>query len=146
MIKPTKRRYGYASSDPVQRRKKAEKIIWILEQRRPLRGLRILEIGTGSGIIAACLADRVGPEGDVTAVDVVDQRILRNGYRFIRVSDAGLRCEDQSFDVVVSNHVIEHVGTHSQQLTHLREIHRVHKPEGFGYLAAPNRWAIIEPH
>lgn len=33
-----------------------------------------------------------------------------------------------------------------EQIEHLKEIHRVLKVEGKGYLAVPNRWMLIEPH
>jgi SAM-dependent methyltransferase len=46
----------------------------------------------------------------------------------------------------VSNHVIEHVGPRPIQMDHLREIHRVLRPSGLLYLAAPNKWTVMEPH
>ncbi len=52
----------------------------------------------------------------------------------------------ERFDFVIYNHVIEHVGERPDQLRHLREIHRVLKPEGLLYLAVPNRWTLVEPH
>jgi SAM-dependent methyltransferase len=54
--------------------------------------------------------------------------------------------DSKSFDVVVSNHVIEHVGTRSDQHVHLTELRRVLDPAGTGYLATPTRWALVEPH
>src|SRR3546814_18660903 len=53
---------------------------------------------------------------------------------------------DDSFDVVLSNHVIEHVGEQPEQLAHLSELRRVLTPGGIGYLAVPNRWMLVEPH
>jgi len=83
---------------------------------------------------------------EVVSVDVVDERVVKNGYEFQLVDDVVLPFDDASFDVVVSNHVIEHVGARDSQLTHLKEIHRVMAASGVGYLALPNRWALIEPH
>jgi SAM-dependent methyltransferase len=83
---------------------------------------------------------------EVVSVDVVDERVVEDGYEFQLVDDVLLPFDDASFDVVVSNHVIEHVGARDSQLTHLKEIHRVIAPSGVGYLALPNRWALIEPH
>ena len=48
--------------------------------------------------------------------------------------------------MVISNHVIEHVGDALAQTHHLSEIRRVMKPDGVGYLAVPNRWMLTEPH
>ncbi|MFB1490581.1 MULTISPECIES: class I SAM-dependent methyltransferase [unclassified Thiocapsa] len=146
MNRPSIQRYSHASCDQPQRLLKAEKIIRILKMLRPLAGQRVLEIGTGSGVIAAALAEQVGRDGAVISVDIVDQRIVHAGYQFLKIDNAHLPLSTASFDLVVSNQVIEHVGDHTEQLTHLREIHRVLSPNGIGYLAAPNRWAILEPH
>jgi len=48
--------------------------------------------------------------------------------------------------VVISNHVIEHVGKTDEQENHLQEIRRVLACDGVSYLATPNRWALLEPH
>ena len=50
---------------------------------------------------------------------------------------------DQSFDVVISNHVIEHM-TNADK--HLSEIGRVLKDGGIAYLATPNRLWPWEAH
>ena len=84
--------------------------------------------------------------GKVDAVDLEDQRIVHEGFTFTRVEGTKLPFPDESFDVVVSNHVIGHVGGRSAQLDHLREIHRVLRRDGLAYLAVPNRWALVEPH
>ena len=75
-----------------------------------------------------------------------DQRRTNEGYEFVQVDGTELPFEDGSFDVVLSNHVIEHVGEPSDQLHHLREVRRVLRPEGVCYLAVPNRWGLVEPH
>lgn len=107
--------------------------------------LRILEVGTGAGGIAHYFAQRaVGHT--VEAVDIVDNRQIADGYRFTLVSGTGLPFPDCSFDLVLSNHVIEHVGEEPQQREHLRELKRVLAPRGQVYLAVPNRWMLIEPH
>jgi len=62
------------------------------------------------------------------------------------VQGVKLPFEPDRFDVVISNHVIEHVGDAAAQLRHLQEIRRVLKPEGVAYLAVPNRWMLTEPH
>ena len=50
------------------------------------------------------------------------------------------------FDVVVSNHVIEHVGDREAQRRHLREIARVLVDGGTVYVAVPHRWQLVENH
>lgn len=134
---------SHAVSDPSSRRPKAQKIERLLRLEDCKSRLRILEVGAGSGAIAQFFALR-GHE--VVAVDVVDQRSSTGQYRFLRVSGCSLPFGDASFDVVISNHVIEHVGDRTAQTEHLRELQRVLAPSGRGYLAVPNRWALLEPH
>jgi SAM-dependent methyltransferase len=139
-------RAGYESLDASSREKKAEKIKAILDRERALAGASLLEIGVGSGIIAARFAQFVGPTGAVWGVDIRDSRLVTEGFRFVRTESTSLPFEDEFFDVVLSNHVIEHVGARLDQLTHLREIARVLKKDGVTYLATPNRWTLFEPH
>lgn len=139
-------RRSHAHLDLAHRRRKADKIASLLALHRPLSGLSILEVGAGSGAISALFAERVGERGEVTAVDLVDERVIEDGYRFVPVDGVELPFDDDRFDMVISNHVIEHVGDRRQQLEHLRQIARVMRPDGIAYLAVPNRWALIEPH
>lgn len=139
-------RKPHAPLEVNQRFQKARKIEAILRTTGGLSGLAILEVGTGSGVIAHYLANVVGESGRVVAVDVVDQRQISEGYEFQQVRDTTLPFPDASFDIVISNHVIEHVGERWDQLNHLNEIHRVLKEEGVVYFAVPNRWRIVEPH
>jgi SAM-dependent methyltransferase len=139
-------RQPHAVLDPESRLLKARKIELLLARARPLAGAKVLDIGTGSGVIAAALADAVGPEGDVRAVDVVDQRVATDGYHFTQVRDTALPFDESSFDVVVSNHVLDHVGGADEKARHLAEIARVLRPGGVAYVAVANRWVLVEPH
>jgi SAM-dependent methyltransferase len=139
-------RGAHASLDLESRGLKAEKIRAILAAERDLQGAALLEIGVGSGAIAAHLARAVEPGGEVQGVDVRDLRVVTEGFRFSVVEGTTLPFADGFFDVVVSNHVLEHVGRRQEQLAHLREIARVLKDDGLVYLATPNRWTLVEPH
>lgn len=125
---------------------KAEKIARLLELTPRQQPIRLLEIGAGSGGIAHWFAHHPTLRCEVSAVDVCDSRLVHDGYAFKRVEGVELPFADASFDVVISNHVIEHVGDTDAQLRHLAEIRRVMKPGSTGYLAVPNRWMLIEPH
>ncbi len=128
------------------RAKKALKIAKILDLCESAHPISLLEIGTGSGGIAHYFATEARQNFDVYAVDVHDSRVVTQGYEFKLVAGTDLPYGDQKFDVVISNHVIEHVGTMEDQQHHLLEILRVLKNDGIVYLAAPNRWMLIEPH
>lgn len=139
-------RRGHAVLDLASRDFKAMKIARLIgaDAKGPPR--RMLEIGTGSGGIAHYFGSAAGMGWDVEAVDVEDVRLISDGYHFTLVDDVVLPFADSSFDVVVSNHVIEHVGDARQQSRHLAEIARVLRPGGVGYLAVPCRWMLVEPH
>jgi len=136
-------RHGYAV---VQNRKtKAEKILAVLGDYlgKPVVSLKILDIGAGNGELAEHIA---GQGNEVTSVDVVDQISsdrVKEIITFIKVEDEALPFADNTFDVVISNHVIEHV---PNQTKHLNEINRVLKESGACYFATPNRFFIKEQH
>lgn len=139
-------RRAHADVNMVARALKAKKIEALLGLRAWPNGGSLLEVGTGSGGIAYHFAHGAAQHWRVSAVDIVDNRQVMEGYDFQLVQGVTLPFEGQSFDVVISNHVIEHVGDKSSQLHHLLELRRVLKPGGRAYLAVPNRWMIIEPH
>lgn len=139
-------RQPHAITDLASRRHKALKIERLLGLD-PRRGpLQLLEIGTGSGGIAHYFATHPALQCAVTAVDVHDNRQVHDGYDYVTVHGVDLPFHGAQFDVVISNHVIEHVGDAAAQMRHLAEIRRVMKPDGVGYLAVPNRWMLTEPH
>lgn len=139
-------RLPHAVLDMDSRRHKALKIERLLDLRPGERPVRMLEIGCGSGGISHYFATHPSIRCDVQAVDVHDNRLATDGYRFALVDGVALPFADGSFDVVISNHVVEHVGMPEAQRGHLRELHRVMAPDGIGYLAVPNRWMLVEPH
>lgn len=139
-------RQPHAVLDLPSRRLKGLKIERLLDLASRPQPIRMLEVGTGSGGIAHYFGTHPQLRCDVDAVDVHDNRLVTDGYRYHRVCDTRLPFADDSFDVVLTNHVIEHVGGAAAQHRHLAEIHRVMKSGGVGYLAVPNRWMLTEPH
>lgn len=139
-------RKPHESKDLFSRNLKALKIERLLDLADRPQPIRILEVGTGSGGIAHYFGTHVQLRCDVDAVDVHDNRQVTDGYRYHQVHDTQLPFADESFDVVLTNHVIEHVGDESAQRAHLAELHRVLRSDGVGYLAVPNRWMLVEPH
>jgi ubiquinone/menaquinone biosynthesis C-methylase UbiE len=135
---PMKR--SHANADRATREAKARGIEATLkEQVGDVRERDVLDVGTGAGYIASYLAPRCR---SLLSVDVVDERVTRD-FDFQLVTSETLPMPDSSFDLVISNHVIEHV---DDQLLHLQEIRRVLRPGGVCYLATPNKYALLEPH
>jgi arsenite methyltransferase len=100
-------------------------------------GERVLDLGSGSGMDVFCAATSVGETGRVVGVDFTDAQIAnaeslaeRNGIdnvRFVEASIDRLPFDDSSFDVVISNGVINLSPRKSRVLA---EIRRVLRPGG----------------
>lgn len=131
---------SHADSDEALRKKKANKIISVLKKHADLAQCHLLDIGTGSGHIAQLLGNKCKK---VTSVNLNDERVVTEGYEFIKVNDVYLPFENDSFDIVVSNQVIEHL---PYQDIHINEIYRVLRKGGIAYVATPSKYALIEPH
>src|SRR5690348_18512270 len=114
-------RQPHAVPDLPSRRLKGLKIERLLGLAESPKPIRLLEVGAGSGGIAHYFGTHPELQCEVDAVDVHDNRLVADGYRFQLVSDTRLPFRDQSFDVVLTNHVIEHVGDATAQLAHLKE-------------------------
>ena len=81
----------------------------------------------------------------LTAVGMEDASFLEDlyGITFIQTAGRSLPFPDQSFDLVVSFAVIEHVGTPQQQTDFVQELCRVGKQV---CVSTPNRWFPVEVH
>jgi SAM-dependent methyltransferase len=130
---------GYASLDAPHRFRKARKIEHLLGG---VEGAELLDLGSGSGLLAEYLASR-GAKVQCADRDLPPESLA---LPFTRIESDDLPFADAQFDVVVFNHVIEHVGDRPQQRAILREIDRVLKPGGRLYVAVPSKWALVEPH
>lgn len=139
-------RLPHAVLDLPSRRWKAMKIERLMALESHAAPVRMLEVGVGAGGIAHYFATHESGKYEVQGVDVLDSRMVHAGYGFTQVEGTQLPFPNQVFDIVLSNHVIEHVGPEHSQMLHLAELRRVLAPEGAGYLAVPNRWMLVEPH
>lgn len=133
----------HAILEESSRYQKAKKIHLLVEKFGLQKKGTLLEVGTGSGFIAAYFTKIFSK---VNSVDVNDQRQTSENIHFKKIEGTKLPFEDKFFDLVITNHVIEHVGDYENQINHLKEISRVLKKDGILYLAVPNRWRLIEPH
>ncbi|MGA8209693.1 MAG: methyltransferase domain-containing protein, partial [Nocardioidaceae bacterium] len=100
-------------------------------------GMRVLDVGSGPGTITADLADLVGPNGSVTALERTERaldlsraEIARRGVTtvdFVVGDAAALDLPDDRYDVVHAHQVLQHL---ADPVSALREMRRVCKPGG----------------
>ncbi len=111
---------------------------------QPLRGLRVLDVGCGGGILSESLA-KLG--ADVTGVDVVEKNIaiaalharqskLLIDYRFCTAAE--LSGEGARFDVVLNMEVVEHV---ADVAAFMGDCARLTAEDGVMFVATINRTA-----
>src|SRR5262245_16428671 len=101
-------------------------------------GWHCLEVGGGSGSVAAWMADRVGTSGSVLVTDIDPRFIERSGRR--KLANVELRHHDigtdplpaQAFDLIHARLVLQHVPQRQQALERLMA---ALKPRG---------WLVIE--
>lgn len=115
--------------------------------KKSSKGKKLLDFGCGVGDVALGLS-RFGY--DIIAVDK-DKRAIE----IAKVGNKQFKCEinfqtisgsinyKNKFDVVIFNHVIEHVKNPDKTL---REIHAALKPNGIVYVTTVNKLYPIDPH
>ena len=106
-------------------------------------GEKVLDIGSGSGVVASAISRAVGSSGLVVALDTSIEMLKRHqAGAWIRTvaSVPGLPFTDEVFDVVTAGFVLSHISDYS---TALKQINRVLRPKGrFGMTA----WTGSTPH
>jgi 2-polyprenyl-3-methyl-5-hydroxy-6-metoxy-1,4-benzoquinol methylase len=135
--------------DESSRRQKASKMVAVICHflgRDDLRGLRVLDVGCSGGIVAAELrangAAVVGIDIDRPGVTTA-AATFGDEVDFVLADSEDLPLTDGSFDVVVCNHIYEHVVDPDRLFAELR---RVTRPGGALYLGLANRYWVMEPH
>ncbi len=136
-------------SDETSRRRKGAKIVHVLRHflgRETLDGLTVADVGCSTGYIADELANAganpIGVDIDVPGLHAAESR-FGGRVAFVCANGEALPLPDRSLDVVVFNHIYEHVVSPEAVLA---ELHRVLKPGGALYLGLANRLGVIEPH
>lgn len=154
MSRVRERQLAYSDSqvlmlDEESRRAKATKIAAIIQHfrgRSSLDGLDVLDVGCSGGIVADELHRRgarmVGLDIDIPGLSKARDRFAESAS-FICADSERMPLADASVDVVICNHVYEHVVDPEQLLAELR---RVVRPDGLLYLGLGNRLGVIEPH
>jgi arsenite methyltransferase len=123
---------AYLTPDVVQQRHATLRALML----RP--GERVLDVGSGPGLLVAEMAPAVGPAGHVTGIDISDPMLTLGQRRcadlgragrasFVKADATALPFADASFDVAVSTQVYEYVADLPSALT---ELYRVLRPGG----------------
>ena len=135
--------------DEQGRRRKAAKILAVLRHflgRADFSGLKVLDIGCSAGFISDELrlagADVIGLDIDEPGLEKAKQR-FGGQVEFILAPGDAIPLPPGSVDIVVFNHIYEHVPDPGAVMA---EIRRVLKDEGVVYLGLGNRLGVMEPH
>jgi hypothetical protein len=127
----------YGFFQPALRKRRFE---LFLDVFKPIASTRILDVGgfvgdwKNAGLPSAVTCLNVEPaSGQPTTGRVVYEAGDGRNMRFA----------DESFDIVFSNSVIEHVGAWKDQQRFAAEVRRVGRQV---FVQTPNRWFFIEPH
>lgn len=117
-----------------------------LVERYVTNGQVVADLGCGPGFHTLALAELVGPEGKVYAVDsdekaigAVEKKAGKRGYRNIEAhassaSDLSF-IKDESVDFVLGNGLLCSMAPQHHEST-VSEMRRILKPKGLAYLAA----------
>ena len=127
------------------RQKRFAMFLALLDRSRRGEGpVRVLDIGGTISYWRALEPMWCARHLDVTIVNIVESEPSDEGILHIRLGDArSLDYADNSFDVIHSNSVIEHVGHWLDMIAMAREVRRI---APHYYLQTPNFWFPIEPH
>jgi SAM-dependent methyltransferase len=124
-------------------RSRVEKAAHILEELAllgidPKVRLKALCAGCGVGFVPYILARHTAwtyTGGDFDQEYIDRHPWVRERIRIVRLDVTAMPFPDDTFDVVICNHVIEHVPAWE---TLAQELHRVVRPGGIVYVATPN--------
>ena len=116
-----------------------------LSELRPGPGMKLIELGCGTGRALSYLASRFPPlavygvDYSPNAIAYAQQHYGHFGVTF-RHADTTKDTfyANEMFDVVISSHVIEHIKKEQGELF-LRECRRLLKPGGFLFVGTPDR-------
>jgi SAM-dependent methyltransferase len=135
--------------DEPARRRKAAKILAVLGHflgRSDLSGLQVLDIGCSAGFIS----DELRKAGaKVIGLDIDEPGLARARARFgehvefVQAPGHAIPLPSASVDVVIFNHIYEHVPNPDTVIAGIR---RVLRDDGLVYLGLGNRLGIMEPH
>lgn len=117
---------------------------WVFDALKKLPShARILELGTGSGLLWKSIRDRIPAGWDITLSDLsagmLDSAwrnlvVLGRAFQFKEIDTQSIPFADETFDAVIANHMLYHVPDRAKAFA---EIKRVLKPNRY-FFAATN--------
>lgn len=125
-----------------------------LESVQPLAGLRVLEIGCGTGASTVALAEQ---GARVTAIDVDDLALkdavtrcavygVEVDFHLMNSTEAAETFSDQTFDLIVFWACLEHM-THEERMSAMASTWKMLRPGGlWGVIGTPNRLHFYDSH
>lgn len=121
-----------------------ERRLAMINRWAPLKDRRVLEVGCGMGMYTRAYRTRFTPHVEAFDVELarVAQAQVDTPHALIAGGEA-MPYRRDTFDVVISNEVIEHV---LDDRATVREMVRVCKPGGRIVIFCPNRWYPVEQH
>ena len=116
---------------------------FMMKKAGDISGKRCIDIGTGTGEIAFYVAERAGPNGDVTGLDItpkmlelaekkMSERNLPKQVKFEQGDALDIQYNDNEFDLVTSGYMLRNV-TDLQKAAD--EMFRILKPDGLAVIA-----------
>ena len=107
-----------------------------------VKGKTVLDIASGAGYGSSILAESgrqvYGVEIDQDAVDYAKEHFGAPNLQFLQGSVEKIPLPDHSVDVVVSFETIEHISA-ELQISMMKEIKRVLKPDGVLFISSPDK-------
>jgi 2-polyprenyl-3-methyl-5-hydroxy-6-metoxy-1,4-benzoquinol methylase len=111
----------------------------VLSLFEPCPGAALLDLGCGDGDFTQKIAARIGTSHvwgiDISGGNVEKARAKSIDCRQSTLDQAKLPFEDESFDVICANQVLEHLADTD---TLPKEVHRMLKPGGYAVISIPN--------
>lgn len=121
-----------------------EKVRFILDFIDLRQGMRVLDLGTGTGVLLPYIAERIGPEGHITAVDYSIEMLRRAQEKFSQLtphpvfldSDFENETIPGTFERILLYCVYPHLHTPADTLKWLRAVNLA--PGGIITIAFPS--------
>lgn len=126
----------------------AELQLAIVQENSQIRiGAKVLDLGCGNGDVVQAWRDlgyqAYGCDFKFKQGERVERLLADGRISLIEQKPYRLPYPNQTFDVIITNQVMEHVADYSSTLA---EIRRILKPEGCCLHIFPSRGVLIEPH